>query len=228
MVTQASGGPRRPWGRVAVLVLGAVGLLVAAGAAPGRQAPVPVAVMADVMVSARPLAESTTLAAGDVRLIRVPASTVTAALSGNVGSVLGRRLLVSLAAGTPLIPAMMGMPSDGHPAQRLIPLNVSADHLAPQLAAGTEVDVVAADPAPGAGPGGRVEVVGWGRLVALGSRVEAASADPNGGSDRVLLLACDEGVAMRLLWAQAFAHSLTVVARPEGSRPLPSTGGPDA
>lgn len=211
-----------------MLGLGGVGLVLAAG--PGQPRPSPGARIptTTVMVSSRPLAASTTLTPEDVRSLRVPSSGVTAAFGHDLGSVVGRRLLVPVGAGTPLAPAVLGTPSDGHPADRLVPLSIPADHLALHAQMGEEVDIVAAEPARGAGAGGRVEVVGSGRLVSLSINQGQASGDPNGGGGVTLLLACDEPAAMRLLWAESFAHSLTVLARPDGAPPLPSVGGADA
>ena len=174
-------------------------------------------------MSSRALAEGIPLTVADLRSVRVAASAVTATVLSEPGTVTGRRLRVAVPAGTPLLAALLADGGSGEAVPRLVPLTIAADRLAPHLLAGAEVDVVAAEPAAATAAGGRVELVGWGRLLSVDSHPSSLGTAP-GGLDVTLVLACDESTAMHLLWAQAFTRSLTVVSRPEGARPLPAVG----
>ncbi|MFN2450797.1 MAG: SAF domain-containing protein [Candidatus Dormibacteria bacterium] len=227
MATQIGGGGgrgARPWARAAVLALGAGGLLVAAGSGGQHPAPAHTLATATVLVSSRALAEGIPLTWADVRPVRLSASAVAATMLSEPGAAVGRRLRLSVAAGTPLLAALLADPASLAPTPRLVPLTVAADRLAPHLVVGAEVDLVAAEPAAETAGGGRVELVGRGRLVSLDSHPSSVGTGP-GGLDVTVVLACDEPTAMHLLWAQSFARSLTVVSRPEGARPLPAVGG---
>src|SRR4029077_18487183 len=111
-------------------------------------------------------------AAGDAEPRQVGAD---AALTGSLRSpaqVAGRRLLVSVPAGSPLLAPMLAPPGPA-PGRRTVVIVVDADHVDPRLAPGADADVVAA--VDGDGHSGSFSAVAAARVVSVTTAGDAAT-----------------------------------------------------
>lgn len=104
--------------------------------------------------------------------------------------------------------ASAGAPSPG---RRVVRLQLEAAALAPGLRAGAVVDVLAAVADGQAPGGGRVDQVADGRVVAMAGTGSAVTVD----------LDVDATAVAKVLWAQAFAKAVQIVARPPGEAGSP-------
>ncbi|HEY6377591.1 MAG TPA: SAF domain-containing protein [Candidatus Dormibacteraeota bacterium] len=202
-----------------------------AGATAGAATP-----QTSVVVTTRSLPASSRLAPGDLTVEQVPASGVDAALVHTVNDVLGRRLLVPMPAHTPLERVLVGAPAANtdDASRRTVRVDVPAAHVAPDVTASTDAEVVAStDAASAAGAGSReVRVVAVCHVLQLdvvaapasttsaGQAIGALTAVSADGSDVAAILDCDAAAALRVLMAADFAHSLRLLAHPVGSRPV--------
>jgi hypothetical protein len=189
--------------------MGVVGLLllVAGGttAAAPRPSGVPAAAVT-VLATVHPLAVGQVLKAADLVVQRVGSPDDLGDLARSPGDVVGRRVLVALPQGVLVerhdVADAAGDAGDG----RVVRLQVDRGAAPAQLVSGQSVDVIAAVVDPQAPGGGRVEHLAVARIL---------SATPT-GSLVTLVLGVDASAVDRLLWGQAFAKSLTIVARPPG------------
>jgi hypothetical protein len=167
-----------------------------------------------LVVSARALEAGTTLTTGDLTEVGVPASGALSALAHSSVDVLGRKLVVAVASGTPLSAALVSSSlTAGVPGHRLVRLSLESAALPPDLVPGCVVDVVAAVAEPS--DGGRVVTVATAGVVTVA-----------GGSPSVVTLDTDATGAARLVWSQTFAKSLRLLVRPSAAdQPPPDVGG---
>jgi hypothetical protein len=163
-----------------------------------------------VLVATRALEVGTVVAPPDVSALSVPAAGALAGLAHSLGEVLARRVVLAVPSGTLLQAAMLtaGPPvATGH---RLARLTMDAASLAGDIAAGIDVDVLAAmSSSDAADGGGRVVTVATARVVGLSTS----------GPSSTLTLDCDASAASRVLWAQTFAKAVRVLAHPSGGGP---------
>jgi Flp pilus assembly protein CpaB len=186
---------------LAAVLLGVLGLLLLGGSVAtsrgsvGAASPAP---MVNVVVTVRALQAGATLTDADVSVDRMA---VGSSFLNALREAVGRRAAVALPAGVPLVDAMLLDPAAPQPGHRLVRISVDASSLPVAPVVGQLVDVVAAIANDQSGAGHLV-IVTTAKVVAVA-----------GGG---LTLDVDAVGAARLLWAESFAKSLRVLARPPG------------
>lgn len=236
MDTQTSGGAARRIARAAILGLLGVVLLGVAGIR-GGSAPVAPASAVDTVVAARALPAGQTLANDDLRVVDTPASSLDGAEIHRVEDARGRRLLIAMPAGAPILAVMLTSqpPPIG---RRMIRLSVDSAHVAPDIQTGADVEVLAAsDASSNVGqPAGRIVDVGTcvvtdtSSTAAQGSSralVDRPSPAPSRISDSAVSvgLDCEVAVARDVIWAEIYARALRILARSPGDPAPPAHGG---
>jgi hypothetical protein len=237
VVTEHSGAVRQG-GRVRkAIILGTAGfalLAIAAGRGDAGATAAPGSQLTSVLVTTRDLPASAVLAPADVMVQSVAASNVDRSLARSVSEVVGRRLLLPVPAQTPIERVMVGAATDtaSDLSHRIVRLDLIAAHVAPDVTAPGETEVVAST--DGASPTGtssrRVGVVAVCRLLQLDATAATVAA---GGSTDALnapasatipeleaVLDCDAAAALRVLFAADFAHALRLLAHPPGGGPV--------
>lgn len=201
------------------LVLGGAGvvLLSLAGVHWGNGGTPPSAAaqaQATILVAARQLDADARLSADDVEARVVPAATLPGSFV-SAAQVVGRRLLVTLPPGTPLLAPMLG-PASGRAGSRTVVVVTDGDHIDPGIAPGAQVDVIAA--VDGDGHGGAVTPVAVAEVVRVAPAAGSPSrstADRSAGSAgaTAVTLDCDDASALRVVWAESYARSLRLLIR---------------
>jgi Flp pilus assembly protein CpaB len=241
--TQNSGSSRRR--PVRALLLGAVGVCLLAAAATHWTAPAaaPPPAHVDVVVAARPLEAGQILTAADLEAVPVSTSAMDSAVLHDPQQARGRRLLISLPVGAPVVAAALGPPGPP-PGQRLIRVAVDLDHLAADVQVGAVVEVLAvADTGSGTQSNPRprhVVVVGvatvvdvvWSTAGSAGSARASDSAPPSRASPSastvVVALRCAAAVARDVIAAEIDSRAVRLVARSvDEPAPAPGSAGAD-
>lgn len=209
MVTQdSSRRRRRSW---LAILLAALGLaLVAAG---WRQSPpVPAASHTiAIVVTTRAIGPGQRLTPQDVEVTRVDDAPALEALLHDESQAVGRSARVALATGVPLSAAVLSVDAPPQPGQRRLRLRLDQAAVPPELQRGDRVEVVAAVADGQALGGGRVGVVGEGRVAAVEAVRDGGASS---GPADVVTLDIDAVGAGRVLWAEAFAKSVRLLVRP--------------
>jgi hypothetical protein len=165
-----------------------------------------------VVMTARALEPGASLTTSDLVEARVPGADALVGLAHSAAGLVGRRVLIAVPSGALLSDSMLSVarpPAQGH---RLVRLPVDAGAVPPDLVSGTLVDVIAAVPSSEATDGG-------GRVLTVASALVVSVS--GGGATTTLTLESEAAAAARLLWAQSFAKSLRVLARPAGDIAAP-------
>jgi Flp pilus assembly protein CpaB len=199
------------------VLLGVAGLvLILAGATGAPASTATERGTTTVVITARAVAVGSVLAAADVVVASVPSgvSTLTGVLR-TAGDAIGHRVAVALPAGVPLLGPLLLDPVASQPGRRVVRVQIDPGALPPQLQAGQLVDVLASI-ADGQADGGRLVAVASGSLVSLSAGGGEAAASSSTPPAATLTLDVDVAGAERLLWAESFAKSLHVLARPVG------------
>ena len=215
--TRIDGHQRGALAAVLAIVLGLAGVLfvVAGAGAPRQLTTVTPGTESSMVVTTHAVGAGAVLTVADVSASRVQAPGLApGSVLHAVREAVGRRVALALPAGTPLVAALLIDSQAPQPGHRLVRLHVDAGGLPSGLRADDLVDVVAAV-ADAQGGGGRVVTVASGRVVSA-TADGATSSSPASPPGVALLLSTDVVAAGRLLWAEAFAKSLQVLARPLG------------
>jgi hypothetical protein len=165
-----------------------------------------------VVVTARGLEPGAVLAVSDLVEARVPGADALAGLPHSATALVGRRVLSGVPSGTLVTDALLAAAHTLAPGHRLVRLPVDAAAVPPDLVSGALVDVLAAVPTSEAADGG-------GRVLTVASALVVSAS--SGGTTTTLTLDCEAAAAARLLWAQSFAKSLRVLARPASDAAAP-------
>jgi hypothetical protein len=144
------------------------------------------------VVAARPIASGAVVAAADVTVVTLPASSLDGAWVRDGATVVGRRTLVALPSGAPVLAAeLTDAPALAH---RLVAVEVTAaDAAAASL--GDDVDIAAINP-----DDGTARVVATGRLMASDSGTVASA--------RTVTLDCAAAEALAVVAAEAPGRAL--------------------
>jgi Flp pilus assembly protein CpaB len=225
------GGRSRGW--IRALTLGALGvvLLGFAGVWPtehsesrGKEV--------SVVVASRALQVGSLLGAADLRMAAMPTPPGDDWVLRQLDEARGRRLLIGVPSGVPLGRSMLSGAAEVEPGRRSLRVVVDANHLDPGLRPGSNADVLVAVDAAGASgaPGSvdraRVLAIAVARVIAVEPAGAAAGAgrgadgavdrDHTQGVSAVVTLDCDAVSGVRMIWAESYARSIRIVARPAG------------
>jgi hypothetical protein len=237
MVTQQSGGSRR--GRLLTAALlaitGGVVLVGATGRADGVPASAPPGATATIVVTTRALPADSIVQASDVTVASIPAGGSLSAVAHGIADVAGRRLVVGLPAGSPILGALLADARSLDPARRVVRLSMPPENMAPGVGRSSDVEVVASEDGGGGAASAsmrRIGVVAVCRVLEVDTGgAAAASSAPASSALRTgeaastgrgaaeATLDCAAGDALRVLWAVDFAHTLRLVAHPAGPTP---------
>ena len=202
------------------IVAGLVGLVLVVAGSAGSHPAAAGAPRGDssVVMTARAIPVGAVLTAADVSVSRRPApGPAVDIFLHSVREAVGRRSAVALPSGIPLVVPLLLDPRTPQPGHRVVRLHLDAGAVPPGLEVDDMVDVMAAIP-DAQGGGGRVVTVASCRVVSVASD-GTGSGSPTSSSVVTLVLDTDVVAAGRLLWSEAFAKSLEVLARPMGDPP---------
>jgi hypothetical protein len=167
------------------------------------------------------------LAATDLDPVSISTSSMDSAVLHDPAEARGRRLLIGLPAGAPLVAAILA-PAEPPVDQRLIRIEVDADHVAADVQQGAMIEVLAVvDAAQGTtqiGRQGQLVTVGIATVVDMtwassggASRGGSDTAPPPraapGASLLIVALRCDVALARRIIWAEIYSRALRIAAR---------------
>lgn len=237
--------PRRRWARPALCVGSGLAVVllsvsrwdagdpgVAAGAGLGSP----------VVVAALDLAAGTVLTDADLRLYETAPGAVPPSAVSEGSLLSGRRLVVPLHRGDPILSGSTVAAAGSVAGHRLVRVRLSADEETPGLDPGVAVEVAAALDAQ-TSPSGHAEehVVALATIVAIepdagtGSGANGAGATSvappavvasGAGASGGVLLDCSSVDALRVLWARDFARSIRLIPHPQGDGVAPDALGP--
>ena len=190
-------------------------LLSLAGARWGSQPAATPAAPPPIVVAARPLVAGSVLAPADLELRAAGLEAGAPGVLRSPAGLSGRRLLVTVPGGTPVLVPMLGPPLA--PAdRRTVVVAVDRAHLDPGLAVGAAVDVIAA--VDGDHHGGSVSAVATAVVVSVTPAADppatsGPTAERAGGPAVAVALDCDAVQALRIVWAESFARGLRLLVR---------------
>ena len=146
-----------------------------------------------VVVAARPIAAASTISPADLSTITLASSSLDGAWLRSSGAAAGRRALVAIPAGSPLVAGMLG--DRASEPDRLVSLEVGAAD-GSVVTSGDIVDIAAIS-----GDDGSARVVATGRVVAI----DASSA---GASTRTVIVDCSSPDALAVIAAESPSRAL--------------------
>lgn len=206
-----SNGDQGRWLRSVLLGLLGLGLFAFANRVGVGGAPQPALATTLIVVAAHSMSEGATVADRDVATVSTPDAPALHSLVHRTTDVLGRRLRVPLAEGTPLTAMMV---DDSLGTSHAI-VNVVLDHryLPADMRSGDTVDVVALrDPHEAAD----TSVIGTAGLIDIR---HDTSTDRSGGAleDTIATLDCDEPTALAIMSAQSTSSVVRLLRHIHGT-----------